>query len=77
MIGRFNGPRLSPACRTRTNRKGKDSTPDPDAGRAQYSFAVGGLDEGLVSRDRTAIPEKIETAQKIRKWFRDLVMISA
>jgi len=28
----------------------------------------GGLDEGLVSRDRRAIQEKIETEQKIRKW---------
>jgi hypothetical protein len=29
----------------------------------------GGSDEGLVSRDRRAIREKIETAPKIRKWF--------
>jgi hypothetical protein len=28
----------------------------------------GGLDEGLVSRDRRAIREKIETEPKIRKW---------
>jgi hypothetical protein len=32
----------------------------------------GGLDEGLVSRDRKAIREKIETQPKIRKWFQDL-----
>ena len=29
----------------------------------------GGLDEGLVSRDRRAIREKIETEPKIRRWF--------
>jgi len=33
---------------------------------------LGGLDEGLVSRDRRAIREKIETEPKIRKWFQDL-----
>jgi chromosomal replication initiation ATPase DnaA len=32
----------------------------------------GGLDEGLVSRDRRAIREKIETEPKIRRWFHDL-----
>jgi len=32
----------------------------------------GGLDEGLVSRDRKAIREKIETEPKIRKWFQHL-----
>ena len=32
----------------------------------------GGLDEGLVSRDRRAIREKIETEPRIRKWFQDL-----
>jgi REP-associated tyrosine transposase len=32
----------------------------------------GGLDEGLVSRDRRAIREKIESDPKIRKWFHDL-----
>ena len=32
----------------------------------------GGLDEGLVSRDRRAIREKSETEPRIRKWFRDL-----
>jgi hypothetical protein len=31
----------------------------------------GGLDEGLVSRDRWALREKIETEPKIRKWFHD------
>lgn len=31
-----------------------------------------GLDEGLVSRDRRASREKIETEPKIRKWFQDL-----
>jgi len=36
----------------------------------------GGLDEGLVSRDRRAIREKIETEPKIRKWFQDLAMVS-
>jgi hypothetical protein len=30
----------------------------------------GGLDEGLVSRDRRAIRENIETEQKIRSGFR-------
>ena len=30
----------------------------------------GGLDEGLVSRDRRAIREKIETEPKIRSGFR-------
>ena len=30
-----------------------------------------GLDEGLVSRDRRAIREKIETEPKTRKWFQD------
>jgi len=29
----------------------------------------GGLDKGLVSRDRRVIREKIETESKIRKWF--------
>ena len=37
---------------------------------------VGGLDEGLVSRDRKAIWEKIETEPKIRKWFQDLTRLS-
>jgi hypothetical protein len=32
----------------------------------------GGLDEGLISRDRRAIREKIESEPKIRKWFQDL-----
>jgi hypothetical protein len=36
----------------------------------------GGLDEGLVSRDRRAIREKIETTPKIRKWFQDIVRLS-
>ena len=36
----------------------------------------GGLDEGLVSRDRKAIREKIETELKIRKWFQDLTRLS-
>ena len=36
----------------------------------------GGLDEGLVSRDRRAIWEKIETEPKIRKWFQDLTRLS-
>jgi hypothetical protein len=36
----------------------------------------GGLDEGLVSRDRRAIREKIETEPKIRKWFQDLITLS-
>jgi len=35
-----------------------------------------GVDEGLVSRDRKAIREKIETEPKIRKWFRDLATVS-
>jgi hypothetical protein len=36
----------------------------------------GGLDEGLVSRDRRVIREKIETEPKIRKWFQDLTRLS-
>jgi hypothetical protein len=32
----------------------------------------GGLDEGLVSRDRRAIREKMESEPKIRKWVQDL-----
>ena len=35
----------------------------------------GGLDEGLVNRDRRAIREKIETEPKIRKWFQDLTRL--
>jgi hypothetical protein len=35
-----------------------------------------GLDEGLVSRDRSAIREKMETEPKIRKWFQDLATVS-
>ena len=37
----------------------------------------GGLDEGLASRDRRAIREKIQTGPKIRKWFQDLATVSA
>jgi hypothetical protein len=37
----------------------------------------GDWDEGLVSRDRRAIREKIETEPKIRKWFQDLTRLSA
>jgi hypothetical protein len=33
---------------------------------------LGGLDEGLVSRDRRGIREKIETEPEVGKWFRDL-----
>jgi len=36
----------------------------------------GGLDQGLVSRDRRAIREKIETEPKIRKWFQDVTRLS-
>ena len=36
----------------------------------------GGLDECLVSRDRGAIREKIETEPKIRKSFQDLTGLS-
>jgi hypothetical protein len=36
----------------------------------------GGLDEGLVSCDRRAIREKIETEPKSRKWFQDLTRLS-
>jgi hypothetical protein len=36
----------------------------------------GGLDKGLVSRDRRPIWEKIETDPKIRKWFQDLTTVS-
>jgi len=35
-----------------------------------------GLDEGLVSRDRRAIREKIETEPTIRKWFQGLTRLS-
>jgi hypothetical protein len=35
----------------------------------------GSLDEGLVSRDRRAIREKIETESRIRKWFQDLTRL--
>jgi chromosomal replication initiation ATPase DnaA len=35
-----------------------------------------GLDEGLVSRDRRTIREKIETESKIRKWFQDIARLS-
>jgi hypothetical protein len=38
--------------------------------------AVLGLDEGLASRDRRAIHEKIETEPKIRNWFQDLTRLS-
>jgi hypothetical protein len=41
------------------------------------SERFGGLDEGLVSRDCRAIREKIETDPKIRKWFQDIVRLSA
>jgi hypothetical protein len=33
----------------------------------------GGLDEGLVSRDRRVIRKKIRTEPKIQKWFHDLM----
>jgi hypothetical protein len=36
----------------------------------------GALDEGLVSRDRRAIREKIGTEPRIRKWFQDIVRLS-
>ena len=36
----------------------------------------GDLDERLVSRDRRALREKIETEPKIRKWFQDLTRLS-
>jgi hypothetical protein len=36
----------------------------------------GDLDDGLVSRDRRAIREKIETESKIRKWFQDLMLVA-
>jgi hypothetical protein len=32
----------------------------------------GGLDKGLMSRNRRAIREKIETQPKFGKWFQDL-----
>jgi hypothetical protein len=35
-----------------------------------------GLDERLVSSDRRAIHEKIETEPKILKWFLDFTTIS-
>ena len=35
-----------------------------------------GLNEGLVSRDRRAIREKIETEPKIGKWVQDLTGLS-
>ena len=33
---------------------------------------VGGLHEGLVSRERKDIREKMEKEPKIRKWFREI-----
>jgi chromosomal replication initiation ATPase DnaA len=33
---------------------------------------LGGLDEGLVSRDRKGIRGEIETEPRVRKWFREL-----
>jgi hypothetical protein len=36
----------------------------------------GDLDEGLVSRDRRAIQEKIDTEPKIRRWFQTLIRLS-
>jgi chromosomal replication initiation ATPase DnaA len=36
----------------------------------------GGLGEGLMSRDRRAIREKIDTEPKVRKWFQDLVKLT-
>jgi hypothetical protein len=33
---------------------------------------MGGSNEGLVSRDRRAIRQKIDTDPEIRKWFHDL-----
>jgi hypothetical protein len=36
----------------------------------------GSLIEGLVSRDRRAIREKIETEPKIRKSLQDLIRLS-
>ena len=36
----------------------------------------GALDEGLISRDRREIREKIRTEPKIRKWFQDIVKLS-
>jgi hypothetical protein len=49
-----------------------------DSGLKQRMIAEwhGGLDEGLVSRDRRAIREKIETESKIRKCFQDLTRLS-
>ena len=40
-----------------------------------YGVRFGGLDEGLVSRDRRTIREKIETEPKIQKWFQDLTKL--
>ena len=37
---------------------------------------IGGLDEGLVSRDRRAIRKKIETQPKFGKRFQDLTRLS-
>jgi hypothetical protein len=37
---------------------------------------LGGLHEGLVSRDRKAFRENIETEPKIRKWFQDVTRLS-
>jgi hypothetical protein len=36
----------------------------------------GGLNEGLVSRDRRAIREKIDTEPKFPKWFQELARLS-
>ena len=40
------------------------------------SERFGSLDEGLVSRDRRVIQEKIGTEPKIRKWFQDIMRLS-
>src|SRR5215813_13863102 len=41
------------------------------------SERFGSLDEGLVSRNRRVIQEKIGTEPKIRKWSQDIVRLSS
>jgi hypothetical protein len=55
----------------------RQSGPDHSVKREEWDrVRFKDLDEGLVSRDRKAIREKIETEPKIRKWFQDLTTIN-
>jgi hypothetical protein len=50
---------------------------DSELKQRMIAEQFGGLDGGLVGRDRRAIREKIETEPKIRKWFQALTRLSA